>query len=204
MNKQNTSDVEKENTFDNIHFADLSLDHKIIENKTFDRCKFSSLSSIETTFRSCKFIECAFVHSNLSASVMTNTSFIETEFEECKLIGINWTQAKWPLVKLRSPFSFYKSDISQSSFFGLNMNSIIIEECKAHDVDFREADLSDGRFVLTDLEKSLFLHSNLYSADFTEAINYFIDPNENDIRKAQFSMPDAMNLLRAFDIVIDE
>lgn len=83
------------------------------------------------------------------------------------------------------------------------MSGIIIEECKAHDVDFREADLSDGQFVLTDLAKTHFQHSNLYSTDFTEATNYVIDPNENDIRKATFSMPDAMNLLHGFDITIE-
>jgi fluoroquinolone resistance protein len=47
------------------------------------------------------------------------------------------------------------------------------------------------------------MHTNLYAANFTEATNYNIHPNENDIRKGKFSMPDVINLFRGFDIEID-
>lgn len=85
----------------------------------------------------------------------------------------------------------------------MNLKEIIIEECKAHDVDFREADLSNGEFFMTDFEGSLFMHTKLYAATFTQAINYNINPNENDIRKGKFSMPDVIELLRNFQIEIE-
>ena len=74
---------------------------------------------------------------------------------------------------------------------------------KAHDVDFRGCDLSNGSFVLTDFQNNLFLNSKLYAADFTDAINYSINPRENDIRKGKYSMPDVINLLHYFDIEIE-
>jgi fluoroquinolone resistance protein len=55
---------------------------------------------------------------------------------------------------------------------------------------------------LTDFEKSQFIHTKLYAADFTEAQSYSIDPTQNDIRKAKFSLPDAIHLLDGFDIQI--
>lgn len=81
---------------------------------------------------------------------------------------------------------------------------MIIEECKAHDVDFREANLSHASFVGSDLLNSLYLHTNLNAADFTNAINYTIDPNENKIKHACFSFPEVIALLNHFDIKINE
>ena len=86
----------------------------------------------------------------------------------------------------------------------MNLQEIIIEECKAHDVDFREANLSNGSFIETDFERSMFMHTKLNSADFTDAINYNINPNENDIRKGKFSLPDAIALLNGFEIEITD
>ena len=108
----------------------------------------------------------------------------------------------WPHIRLSSPFHFYKSIISHSSFYGLELPELVIEACIAHDVDFREADLRRANFKLTDLEQSQFVHTKLYAADFTEAYSYSIDPTQNDIRKATFSLPDAMHLLDGFDIQI--
>ncbi len=189
--------------FYDVNFVDLKLDGVELINKTFENCKFTRSSFNEVNFTSCKFVECDFGTCNLSSVKLTNTSFIDIVFNESKLIGVNWTQAKWPYIKLTSPIKFYKSNISYSSFYELDLKWIIIEECKAHDVDFREANLSNGSFVLTDFARSLFMHTKLNSADFTDAINYHINPNENDIRKGKFSLPDALVLLNSFEIEIN-
>ncbi|GAH27414.1 unnamed protein product, partial [marine sediment metagenome] len=55
----------------------------------------------------------------------------------------------------------------------------------------------------TDFTKSLFIHTNLTKADFTESINYNIDPNQNEIKNAKFSFPEVVSLLNHFDIEID-
>jgi uncharacterized protein YjbI with pentapeptide repeats len=108
----------------------------------------------------------------------------------------------WPHIRLSSPFQFYNSIISHSSFYSLELQELVIEACIAHDVDFREADLRRANFKLTDFEKSQFVRTKLYAADFTEAHSYSIDPTQNDIRKAKFSLPDAIHLLDGFDIQI--
>jgi uncharacterized protein YjbI with pentapeptide repeats len=115
---------------------------------------------------------------------------------------VNWTQVAWPQIKLTSPLKFYKSNISHSSFYELELAEIVVEECKAHEVDFREGDFSHGNFSGADLQGSLFMHTKLNSADFCEAVNYQIDPQQNNIKKARFSMPEAMNLLNSFEIEI--
>ena len=52
----------------------------------------------------------------------------------------------------------------------------------------------DARFALT----------RLNNCNFLEAMNYAIDPVENDIAGARFSAPEVLNLLSSFGINIDE
>ncbi|WP_420844648.1 pentapeptide repeat-containing protein [Legionella cardiaca] len=77
-----------------------------------------------------------------------------------------------------------------------------MEGCKAHDIDFREANLNHASFVGTDLQNSLFMHTNLKQADFTNAINYSIDIHCNTVTKANFSFPEVIALLNHLDIKI--
>jgi len=57
------------------------------------------------------------------------------------------------------------------------------------------------------LNSSDFMHSsfnktNLTSTDFTEAINYSIDPNNCNIKGAKFSLPEALSLLDQWGIKV--
>ena len=203
MNDSTQTDIVNQEEFYDASFADLKLEKTKLQNKIFENCRFINCNFSETQFISCKFVDCEFKSCNLSSAQFDNSSFSEVVFYESKAIGINWTKLKWPSIKLSSPFQFYKSNISHSSFYGLDLLEVVIKECKAYEVDFRDADFTGANFSLTDFERSLFMHTKLYSADFSDAINYNIDPNENDIRKAKFTMPDVINLLHAFDIEID-
>jgi len=65
-------------------------------------------------------------------------------------------------------------------------------------------DLSKANFKKTNLESTRFFQSNLKEADFSNAINYSIDPFNNKIDKAKFSKPDVYSFLNFFNIVIEE
>ncbi len=129
--------------------------------------------------------------------------FLDVVFDQSKLMGINWTKAKWPKVRLSSSINFYSCNISHSNFFGLSLLEINIQECKVHDTDFREADLSYSNLASSDFYQSLFIHSKLTSVDFSEAINYNIDITLNEVKKATFTFPDVINLLQHFEIKIN-
>jgi len=49
----------------------------------------------------------------------------------------------------------------------------------------------------------MFVKTNLMNADFSEAINYNIDVRLNEVKKAIFTLPDAINLLQHLGIQID-
>lgn len=184
------------------NFSSFNCPSIIIEDKLFEGCRFIRANFSESQFIRCKFVECEFNNCNLSAVQFKDSSFNDIIFFESKVTGVNWTMLNWPHIRLSSPFQFYNCIISHSSFYSLELQELVIEGCIAHDVDFREADLRRANFKLTDFEKSQFVHTKLYAADFTEAHSYSIDPTQNDIRKAKFSLPDAIHLLDGFDIQI--
>ncbi|MBR9911072.1 MAG: pentapeptide repeat-containing protein [Gammaproteobacteria bacterium] len=168
--------------------------------KEFDACSFDSCNFSDSTFNKCKFIDCEFNKCNLSNIKIGYSKFTDVSFYESKLIGVNWTDASWSSWISHSPIKFYKSIINDCSFYGLTLQELILEECKAHQVDFRTGDFSGANFNHTDFTGSSFGKTILTAADFTEAINYDIDIFNNRIERAKFSRFEAVRLLDSLEI----
>jgi fluoroquinolone resistance protein len=80
------------------------------------------------------------------------------------------------------------------------MNKTIFKKCTISDCDFINTEIKNGDFSSSDLKDSLFHNVNLQGASFEQAINYNINPENNNIKKAVFSLPEAINLLSHLDI----
>ena len=128
------------------------------------------------------------------------SKFSEVEFSDCKLVGVDWTRAEWPQLALSSSLVFRNCILSDGSFFGLQLSETILENCKAHDIDLREADFSESNFRGTDFRHSLFHRTNLAGADFEDAHSFTIDVTTNEIQRARFCRDEAVNLLLSLDI----
>ncbi len=181
-------------------FVGLQLGSAELVGKEFDSCEFAQCDFSEATLTDCKFIDCRFKACNLSLLKVDESHFRAVEFDACKLVGVNWTRASWPRVMLAPPLQFRECVLDESSFFGLQLPELIVEACKAREVDLREANLSGARFCHTDLSNSLFGRTSLRGADFVEAIGYNIDVFDNDIRNARFSRHEAVRLLDSLSI----
>ena len=186
------------------HFSEqitgLKAPAKLLSSVEYENCSFSDCDFNEAKFANCRFVDCTFTACNLSVVDVGGSRFRDVVFRECKVIGVNWTKASWPKLMLSSPLKFHKCIINDSSFFGLSLEEIVIEECKAHDVDFREGNFSRANFSFTDFTHSLFGKTNLAGADLSEALNYDIDVHENNIKDARFSRHEAIRLLDSLEI----
>lgn len=182
-------------TFDGLDAASESFTEVVFENCIFQQCNFS-----DARFYKCKFVECTFTASNLSNIKVDYSKFFDVSFKESKLVGVDWTKADWPRFSFTSPISFNECIINDSSFFGLGLNELVLEHCKAHDVDFRSGTFTKAKFSYTDFTNSLFMKTNLREADFSEAENYDIDIFNNEIKAARFSRHEAVRLLNGLDI----
>ena len=178
-----------------MNLATKTLDAIEFEDCTFKECNFS-----DAIFSQCKFIDCTFIKCNLSLVKIAYSQFTDITFEGCKVIGIDWTKASWPNLALFSPIKFHACILNDSSFFGLKLQEIVIEACKAHHVDFRDGDFTQANFSGTDLSDSLFSKTNLGGVNFIDASNYHIDIYNNNINKAKFSRYEAVSLLDSLDI----
>jgi fluoroquinolone resistance protein len=183
-------------------FQGARLEQTVVAGSEFHDCAFVRCSFAGATLRNCRFVRCTFQDCDLGLAQVPGSVFSDARFEDCKVIGVNWTEADWPAVRLGKPPAFLRCALNHSTFIGLNLHGIRMENCAAVDVDFREADLSGADFGGTDLANSLFAQTNLTETDLSRARNYAIAPAQNTLKGAKFSLPEAMSLLYNLDIVL--
>jgi fluoroquinolone resistance protein len=186
-------------TFNKVHLGP----DEIISGK-FTDCVFFQCIFESAILNNCRFSNCLFQECNLNLVKLPGSSFPATRFEKSKLMGVDWTQATWSTSGFYSIVHFLECVISHSTFIGLELKRIQITNCIANEVDFRDADLSNADFKGTDLARSFFGNTNLSEADLSQARNYMIDPSNNILKQAKFSMPEAMALLYSMDIVLKD
>lgn len=182
-------------TFNGLNFSSQEINGIEFEDCTFEDCDFS-----DVTFRNCKFIECQFSRCNLSLVNLGFSRFNDVLFIESKLVGINWGNVTWPSYTLSAPIGFKQCILTDSIFLGLSLSELVMEQCKAHYVDFRDGDFSDAKFNHSDFSQAMFGSTNLSGADFSDATNYDIDLLENQIKGAKFCRFEAACLLESLGI----
>jgi uncharacterized protein YjbI with pentapeptide repeats len=147
--------------------------------------------------QNCKFTECIFIKCNLSLATLNNCVFNDITFENSKLIGVSWSRCEEPF-----DVKFDSCNISQNSFHLLDLRQMKFINSLIKDTGFEECNLERALFETCDLEQTVFLNNNLQKANFETSKNYLIDPKQNDIKNAQFSLPEALSFLSLLPIKI--
>lgn len=193
--------------YENQNFEEVSLKKASVRACEFIDCSFKECLFPEVTFEHCTFNDCSFTNCELSLMVLNKSMFRGVDFENCRLLGVNWSKAarvNQEVHTLLKIVSFKDCILNYSSFIGLELPGLKLVGCAAHEVDFSEAKLSKADFRTTNLENAVFRNTDLAGTNFLGAKNYFIDPANNKISKAKFSLPDALGLLYAMDIELEE
>jgi len=168
----------------------------------FEECTFVDCVFAGSTVSDCEFAACVFRRCDLGLVKLPRTVFRGCGFQESKIIGVNWAEARWPSVKLHAPLTFSGCLLDDSTFLGLDLGGVGMTDCVARRVDFRDSRLNGADFTGTDLEGSLFVGTDLTDADLSGARNYSINAAENVLRGARFSLPEALALLVGLGIVL--
>jgi uncharacterized protein YjbI with pentapeptide repeats len=74
--------------------------------------------------------------------------------------------------------------------------------CSLVAADFMETDLTEAIFDNCDLRRTVFIKTIANKTDFSTSYNYTIDPEQNKLKKAQFSTDGLKGLLEKYDLVI--
>lgn len=188
-------------SFSNQTFSEIVKERTSITDCEFIGCIFDNCKFTDCSFIDCTFSECKFKSSSLTNLQIKNAGMLFSVFEECNLIGIDWMKFQsgavaFPIQSFEKcflkynhfeqmnfrKFNFLKSSITGSSFINCNLNESNFNGCNLHDTEFSGCDLR--------------------KSDFCQASGYSINPTENRIKGAKFSLPEAVRLLNSFGIVL--
>jgi len=130
--------------------------------------------------------------------VFTNARLREISFENCKLLGVQWTQ----IDDFVNP-SFRECNLNYCGFVGLKLKKTLFFKSSLREADFSQGDLSESDLRECDFLNARFHNTTLLKADFRGALNYLIDPIGNKLRGARFTMPEAQGLLAGLGVIIE-
>lgn len=171
---------------------------KSLEGYVFVSCSFNSCDFSESILRHAKFCACTFVNCNLSLPKLDGCRFQDAQFIECKIVGAEFFKCE----KTFFSVSFKKCLLQYCNFSDLNMKNASFNGSHLKENHFSNTFLSGANFTDVDLSGTIFHNCDLCKADFSSATRYDINPQTNKIKKAKFSLPEAIGLLRGFDITI--
>ncbi|MDP4220222.1 MAG: pentapeptide repeat-containing protein [Bacteroidota bacterium] len=180
-------------SFENV---DFTLSQPAIAD--YEQCRFLRCNFTEVLLRELSFIECTFTGCNLSNAKVESASFRDARFLGCKLTGVDFSTSNPSMIAL----DFEDCIMDYVSFARLHLKKTEFRNCSLIRAFFDDADLTASKFTGCNLENAVFGKTNLEKADFSTAYNYIIDPENNRIRKAQFSSSGIAGLLVKYDIVI--
>ncbi|MEI3800212.1 MULTISPECIES: pentapeptide repeat-containing protein [Chitinophaga] len=180
-------------------FEHIIWEGKTISGREFYDCHFYKCSLKECVFEECVFDKCTFEECDLSLIQFKQTSFNKVILQHSKAIGIAWHNARNALT-----VEFHHSRLSYCNFSGKNLKKGIFLHCQADEADFSGCNLSQADFGGTDLAGARFFETDLTQANFAGAQRYAIDVRTNKVKKAKFSLPDALSLLDGLGVEIVE
>ena len=180
--------------FDKIDFSKKPLNFEEYDGCTFQACDFSNVYLGSVDFINCQFINC-----NMSMAKIGSTSFKEVSFTKCKLLGVNFTDSNPFLLSLR----FNDCVLDLSNFYDLPAKKTIFDNCSLKEVDFTQTNLSAAIFRNCDLHMAQFDRTILEKADLRGSVNYQIDPSDNRVKGARFSVDQVLGLLYKYKIKVE-
>ncbi|WP_372752687.1 pentapeptide repeat-containing protein [Mariniflexile sp.] len=183
-----------EKTFNKKDFSEHRLEKGEYEVCVFLNCNFSNSDVSQIRFIDCEFYDC-----NLSTANIFQTGFQNVFFKDCKMLGLTFDKC--------SDFGFFikveACQLNHSSFFKRKLSKISFKKTKLQEVDFTECDLSSSTFEDCDLQNAIFKNTNLQNADFRSSFNFKIDPENNQIKGARFTLETVVGLLSKYNIKIE-
>lgn len=180
-------------------FAHNDYSEKPLEIAEYEYCSFTNCSFSNSILSEIKFLECEFVDCNFSNADLANVSFQDVKFKNCKMLGLQFDSCN----QFGFAANFDSCQLDHCGFFKMKLNRTFFKNSQLKGVDFTEADLKNSKLSDCNLLDAIFQRTNLEMADLRNAINYTIDPEQNRIKGAKFSLPEVIGLLDKYRILIE-
>lgn len=169
-----------------------------IATAEYEACIFTNCRFNGKDLSNCKFIECRFIDCDLSNATLYKCNFQDSSFSSCKLIGLHFDQCS----TFNFSLEFKDCQLDQSVFYQLDLSRSSFVGCRMKDVDLTDANMSGISLCNCELKGAVFQQSDLRVTDLSHSVNFQIDPDQNQIQGAKFSMPEVLNLLSKYNLSI--
>ncbi len=186
------------NEYNEERFVELEASGEDFELRQFYDCVFERCDFSQANLSGCRFVDCTFSFCNLANSIMRATALRSVVFSESKLLGVDFSLVDQVMLEV----SFDKCDLSYGAFSRLDLRAVKLLNSNLLEAQFESCNMIAADFSGSTLEGTSFANCDLTKADFSDAEGYCFDPRLNKIKGAKFSLPEAVTLLKAFDIVL--
>lgn len=166
----------------------------------FEQCTFTDCVMSRAKLDEAKFIECQFDRCDLSMASIHQSSWQEIRFNNCKLLGLRFDTCNSFMLDLE----FVGCQLDFCGFESMKFKHLQFQDCTLVEADFTLTDLRKVKFQKCDLTRAVFQRTLLENADFRTAIGFSIDPEQNFLTGAKFSMPEVLRLLDKYHLDIDD
>ncbi|GAB4016814.1 pentapeptide repeat-containing protein [Spirosoma koreense] len=166
--------------------------------QTFEQCVFKKLDLSRTALTGSNFIDCRFEACNLTRAELSDTKLYDVRFIGCQLAQVDFGPC--------NPFGFHvdfeECQLDNAVFLDRKLKKAHFIDCSLKEVHFLKCDLTGTTFKNCNLELARFEANNLTQVDFSSSFNLELNPEENKVKKARFSLHNLPGLLTKYDLVI--
>lgn len=166
----------------------------------YDQCRFLHCDLSNAVLTGYHFTDCLFEQCDLSNADLRGVVFNDAVFSGCKLTGLHFEDCHTIPFGVR----FSGCILTLASFVKMMLRKTVFEDCRLTETDFSGADLREAVFCGSDLDRAIFSGCNLEKADFRKVVQCTIDPAQNRMRKAKFSLEGLPGLLSAYGLDIHD
>ncbi len=166
----------------------------------FEQCQFKKLDLSRKAFTGSSFVNCRFDDCDLSRVELGNTKLYDVTFLDCKLNHVDFS----PCNAFAFHVDFQKCQLDYTVFLNRKLRKTNFVECSLREAQFLRCEMVGAVFNHCDLELARFEKNNLTQADFSSSYNLTVDPDENKVKKARFSLYNLPGLLTKYDLVISK
>ncbi|RFZ81705.1 pentapeptide repeat-containing protein [Mucilaginibacter terrenus] len=183
-----------------------------IEDKTFTSLAVADLKAAGTyencTFKACLwpkaylngfiFIDCVFEECDLTQADIGNSGLQNAVFKNCRLNEVNFSKG----LDFLFAVNFEGCVLDHAVFHRKKNKKANFTDCSLREADFSDTDLTDAKFVNCDLHRAAFSQTILRNADLRTSYNFTIDPDDNVVKNARFSVHGLPGLLEKYSLRI--
>lgn len=184
--------------FEKIQYEGGCMEDLIFTDCTFYKCKIYESEFYHCSFQSCNFQDCTLVNNRFKF-----TDAVDNRFYGCSIVGMAWNDVERESNVMLPFASFENCTLKHNLFIGFQMKKFDFSDCDLPGTVFQQCNLRDSSFRRADLREANFQQNDLRGADFRDAAEYSISLENNKLKKAKFSFPDAIRLLSATGIIVE-